>query len=325
MCNQDCRKNAPKVEYINTYQVKLTYPDGTEKIVSLNDVGDSYGAIVCPFPPCETVSVEIGKEGFNGVYEPSQLMKNSVNQSKKRRERLLTSQQMGGTYNERFVNGTTTIQVRNMTLNDTITDAQYERRRLQQISQEGIKNPIYCLKENTAMTFSIPTPYNYPMYMRDSVLNSNPDFDYGQFLVLRREMLRKQARGDISPSVFSFTFTERGNYVFQDSADINNLLIVTVKGKGEECSDQERYIQSASATNIAEQGVRVKDKIIQKPNYLLFGFLITILVVCTAIALVMIGYCLRKQWNVDELSMKKECYRELQLQLSINHENQEFF
>lgn len=39
----------------------------------------------------------------------------------------------------------------------------------------------------------------------------------------------------------------------------------------------------------------------------------------------MIGYCLRKQWNINELSMKKECYREMQLQLSINHENQEFF
>jgi len=29
------------------------------------------------------------------------------------------------------------------------------------------------------MMFSIPTPYHYPVYMRDSVLNNNPSFDYG--------------------------------------------------------------------------------------------------------------------------------------------------
>jgi hypothetical protein len=32
------------------------------------------------------------------------------------------------------------------------------------------------------MLFSIPTPYHYPIYMRDSVLNSNAQFDFGQFL-----------------------------------------------------------------------------------------------------------------------------------------------
>lgn len=70
-CNQDCRKNAPKVNYINSYQVQLIYADGTTNIVSLNDVGDSYGDVNCPFPPCTAKSVEIGKDGFGGIYSPS--------------------------------------------------------------------------------------------------------------------------------------------------------------------------------------------------------------------------------------------------------------
>jgi hypothetical protein len=98
---------------------------------------------------------------------------------------------------------------------------------------------------------------------------------------------------------------------------------VSVKGKGETCSDTDRYIQSSSASNVAEQGVKIKNSIIQKPNYLLYAFLIVILVVCTAIALVMIGYCLRKKWKIEELT--QGTYRELQYKLSINHENQEFY
>jgi hypothetical protein len=98
---------------------------------------------------------------------------------------------------------------------------------------------------------------------------------------------------------------------------------VSVKGKGETCSDPDRYIQSASASNVAEQGVKIKNSIIQKPNYLLYAFLIMILVVCTAIALVMIGYCLRKNWKIEELT--QGTYRELQYKLSINHENQEVY
>ena len=64
------------------------------------------------------------------------------------------------------------------------------------------------------MIFSIPTPYHYPVYMRDSVLNNNPSFDYGQFLQLEKNMKRKQALGDLSPTIFSFTFNDAGSYVF---------------------------------------------------------------------------------------------------------------
>jgi hypothetical protein len=55
--------------------------------------------------------------------------------------------------------------------------------------------------------------------MKDSVMNSNLAFDYGAFIELESEMNRKQAQGDITPSVFTFTFTESGNYVFQDASD----------------------------------------------------------------------------------------------------------
>jgi hypothetical protein len=239
--------NAPKIEYISSYQIQMTYPDGKTEVVALNEIGDAFGAITCPFPPCKAVSVEVGKEGFSGVYTPPQLVQNQIDKQKKRRERMLMSELIGGVYREEypiFTNSTPTINIRNVSaLNTTEHDlVNYERRRLQQLSEKGIKNPVYCIKASDSFMFSIPSPYNYPKYMRDSVLNSNPTFDYGQFLSLEQNMKRKQAKKDITPSTFSFTFTQSGTYVFFQSGDENNLMIITVKGKGETCSDSDRYI-----------------------------------------------------------------------------------
>lgn len=62
--------------------------------------------------------------------------------------------------------------------------------------------------------FAIDDPKNYPVYMKDSVLNNNKDFDYGAFEELKVEMERKVANKQNTGTVFTFTFTQAGNYVF---------------------------------------------------------------------------------------------------------------
>jgi hypothetical protein len=64
--------------------------------------------------------------------------------------------------------------------------------------------------------FQIDDPKHYPVYMRQSVMNTNLDFDFGAFLNLAVEMERKAAESDETPSLFSFTFVEGGTYVFHD-------------------------------------------------------------------------------------------------------------
>jgi len=55
-------------------------------------------------------------------------------------------------------------------------------------------------------------------------------------------MKAKHAQGSTKASIFSYTFTEAGNYVFQDASDIAIMLIITVKGVGEKCQDPDRYL-----------------------------------------------------------------------------------
>ncbi len=50
-------------------------------------------------------------------------------------------------------------------------------------------------------------------------MNSNPSFDYGQFLILADQMKTKAVYNITKPSLFAFTFTVKGSYVFTDSSD----------------------------------------------------------------------------------------------------------
>jgi hypothetical protein len=91
--------------------------------------------------------------------------------------------------------------------------------------------------------------------MKDSVMNNNPNFDYGSFLDLATEMNQKTARGDKTPSLFAFSFMTTGNYVFHDAASESNLMIVSVKGPGLSCPSKDAYLQVISGETLANLGI----------------------------------------------------------------------
>lgn len=58
---------------------------------------------------------------------------------------------------------------------------------LQQLNNSNValQNPVLCIKKGDIMFFNvIPEDGNYPVYNKDSILNTNPKFDYGPFLNL---------------------------------------------------------------------------------------------------------------------------------------------
>jgi hypothetical protein len=59
----------------------------------------------------------------------------------------------------------------------------------------------------------IPSDGNYPVYNKDSILNTNPKFDYGPFLNLA-QMINVQK---VNVSTFSYVFNDVGTYVFSNA------------------------------------------------------------------------------------------------------------
>lgn len=64
-----------------------------------------------------------------------------------------------------------------------------------------------------ALSFSI-SPSNIPVYQKDSLFNTNPNFDYGLFDDLKTRVIN----AGLDIDTFLFTFTEDGTYVFSDFA-----------------------------------------------------------------------------------------------------------
>lgn len=170
--------------------------DGVETQIDLTEAGNVYGKLEkCRTETglCEIKSVEIAGEGFEGTYGVPKAIENVL----ARRRRLGEEVSQG------------------------LIDHFENRRRLQASlgPKAKIFNPIYCIKENDSFLFSIEDPNHFPVYMKNSVLNTNAAFDFGAFQVLEEEMLRQKALGDLTPSIFSFTFPKKGSYVFTDAAN----------------------------------------------------------------------------------------------------------
>jgi len=159
--------------------------------------------------------------------------------------------------------------------------------------------------------------------MKDSVMNNNPTFDYGSFLDLETEMKRKSALGDLTPSLFSFSFMYAGNYVFTDAASETNLMVVSVKGPGLACPNKDAYLQVISGDTLASLGIAQSKTLILKPNYPLYLSMLAILFGSTAFIMWMVHYCMNKGWYISEPSLKN--YRTVQLALDVGHENKKIF
>ena len=65
---------------------------------------------------------------------------------------------------------------------------------------------------------------SYPVYIKDSLVNSNDDFDYSAF----RDLKELATSSSLSVSSFAFTFTTAGNYVFQLSDNEDMVTIISV-------------------------------------------------------------------------------------------------
>jgi hypothetical protein len=71
---------------------------------------------------------------------------------------------------------------------------------------------IQCIKQYDAVSFSLQAPDHFPVYIKDSLYNSDPNFDSGAFTKLQNKMLYSQ----LNMKTFPYTFKELGSFAFGD-------------------------------------------------------------------------------------------------------------
>ena len=280
ICNQNCRSSASKLT-LNADGTLTLIKNGNSTVLELSSLGDVYGSTSCSTANCSIKSTEMGSDsGFYGTYGASSLIEAAAS------KRLLS-------------------------------DDHYRLLATSQVSTTSIKNPVICINTGDSMMFTITSPAHYPVYLKDSVLNSNPAFDYGAFLVLATQMTYKSTNNNTDPSFFSFTFTSGGTYLFTDSSDSSQLLLLKVAATGESCADSDRYIQQLSADAAASVGTKQKTDIIIKPDVPLIVMMSASLVLAVAVVMIGIGYCLHKGWTLRKITTQG--YRKGYFKVDIDH------
>jgi hypothetical protein len=143
--------------------------------------------------------------------------------------------------------------------------------RLLQNSVTGLQNPVYCLLLGQTMVFSITSQDHYPVYLKDSILNTNEGFDFSPFLELAN-FIKNVKEGGTSISSFAYTFIDPGKYVFADSSDSSNMIIVSVMEQGASCSQE--FVRERSESTVVRMGVVVGSIPNTETQWAAFGFLL---------------------------------------------------
>jgi hypothetical protein len=120
----------------------------------------------------------------------------------------------------------------------------------------GLVNPVICVNAGSIVLFDVNAAEGrYPVYLKDSILNTNQDFDRSPF-----DDLAKQVKNGVAIQIWSHEFAEKGIYAFADSKDGAKLTIVAVKADNEACKDPDAFIQSMTAASLSAVGIESQPK-----------------------------------------------------------------
>jgi len=247
VCNETCRASALKTEITPTY-IRVYNPNNTaEEIkIPLNNASDIY------------------TDGFDLATLDSAKIK-SVS---------LKSGSFEGTYGavpsleETFVKA----------FNNT------KKRMLAETGTSGITSPVVCTTVNDTMAFGVSREH-YPVYLKDSLVNTVKNFDYGPFVTLADKL----TKSTITTNVFLYKFSELGTYLFGDSANPTQQMMVKVSNS---CSST--YIMPVTENNLALLGVSMRSDIITA--YPFWVYLITVACLFGVFAIFFIVVRCKAEW-----------------------------
>jgi len=183
--------------------------DGVSQKITADDLfagglfGSSFKACSKSGSSCSFQTIGGGSGGFNGLYDGGGSIINSLLPSNASRSNATRARRL-------FQSGAA--------------------------DQVGIQSPIICLKVGQGTLFQVTpsttdlTKIHYPVYSRNSLFNTNANFDYGAFVDLKDRV----SNGQLIKAFF-YAFTEPGMYVFEDSVDSTKQMFVGVVAASMEC------------------------------------------------------------------------------------------
>uniref|UniRef100_A0A3Q3IVN5 Uncharacterized protein n=1 Tax=Monopterus albus TaxID=43700 RepID=A0A3Q3IVN5_MONAL len=153
-----------------------------------------------------------------------------------------------------------------------------------------IPNPIACLSSGDMLIFLLTINRtrhlsHFPVYQKDHLFNSNPSWDFGAFRHL--QILMKQTNFN---STFAHVFSERGKYVFVDSAVPERSMVVVVSEEATECDPRAAVFQPMTPAKLVKYGIVKQHRLNLLPDWgviTILSLLLVLVVVLTTTVLIL--------------------------------------
>ena len=171
------------------------------------------------------------------------------------------------------------------------------RRRLD-ITSQGVTDALACIAAGDTFVFSLTPKNNFPVYLKNSLLNTNPTFDYSAFKELQFRMQSDQSNVDI----FAFTFTAAGIYDFVDNANANSHLIIVARAASEPCPNATVFYTRTEAS-LRLLGLQMTGGVITEPQW---GVIAGIMVATFIVLLILIALLAFLHWRSWATSHARE-------------------
>ena len=156
-----------------------------------------------------------------------------------------------------------------------------------------IKNPVVCKTLGSAILLENLTEFKYPIYVKDSLLNTNDDFDFGEFVNLPDKIKTGKVSG------FVFTFTQAGVYVFSNSLSPAKQMVIAVMDENQGCPGVTSF-QPQTYSALLKVGASQRT-VLEPPDWgMFFGVMAAgcLLIVATTL---IIAYMTKRDWRMKFL------------------------
>ena len=183
---------------------------------------------------------------------------------------------------------------------------------------------MICTTIGSALLFENLSNTTYPVYLKDSLLNTNENFDYGEFTKLPTTLKNNTSQN------FVFTFNDAGVYVFGDSRNLDKQTIVSVMGINGKCPSSTAFLPQ-TADSLLRVNAKRRD-ILLPPNWIFFFSVLVAFCLLILAFVATVGFVIKLDWRqkyIEPIQYQKSNYTSVQRSdpedkraiVSINTEN----
>lgn len=266
------------VEYDCDGKVIVYNSDGTVKTSAYDPstISGVYGTFKCSRDDCKCTSSSLSVSGSQFVYDFQESLVGN---------RILRNLNITNTSDPNYIPVKRRLTQRELATTTTIT------------------NPITCVVAGNMIEFNVDsTTKSYPVYMKDSLLNTNSAFDYAGFLNLATTI----ESGTATVSTYVHQFDTSGTYVFMNSLDNYQQTIIRVVASTASCSGSTSVSSATLASLFALNLSTVKETNDVNMTFFFRLILTKMFLLIVLVAFVTYMHSLDKKWALFPWLRKKE-------------------